>query len=107
MEFEYARSIRHTFGGDRRECFETEEVLNPHIDGLADENGGPELLVQPFEPRCQIHGVAESCVVHAFCRSKVADDGLSDMNAKSREEWLKTLGYEFGVEFFARRLACQ
>src|SRR6516164_9045487 len=107
MEFEYARSIRHTLGDDRRECFETEEVLNPQIDGLADENGGPELLVKPFEPRCQIHRVAESRVVHAFCRSKVADDGLSDMNAKSREEWLEALGYELRVEFFAGRFACQ
>src|SRR6516165_3508608 len=107
IEFEYARFFRHAFGDDRRERSETEEVLNPQMDGLADENGGPELLVQPFEPRCQIHRVAESCVVHTFCRSKVADNGLSDMNAKSREEWLKALEYKFRVEFFAGRFACQ
>ena len=56
-------------------------------------------------PRGQIHRAAKSRVVHAFHRTKVADDGLADVYAKSREEWFQTLGFKLRVELFARRFA--
>ena len=86
---------------------ELEAVLNPRIDVFAHKNGGPKLLVQSFEARRQIYRVAKGRVVHALRRPEIADDGLPDMNAKSREERLQTLGFKLRVELFACRPARQ
>lgn len=67
-------------------------------DVFADEDGRPQLLVQAFEARRDIHGIAKSRVVHAFRRFKVTDDGLSDVNAKPREEWFQALRLKLSIE---------
>ena len=68
---------------------ELEAMLNPHIDILAHKDCGPILLVQAFQARRQVHGVAERRVVHAFRRTEIADHGLADMNAETRVERLQ------------------
>src|ERR1700733_712380 len=97
-EFENAGFLCHALGNDRLEGSELEAVLNPRIDAFAHKNRRPELLVQAFEARSQVHRIAKGRVVHPLRRSKVADDGLPDMNAKPREERLQSLGFKLGVE---------
>ncbi len=80
-------------------------MLDLRIDIFAGENCAPKLLVQALKARCQIHRIAKRRVVHALRRSKIADDGLSNMNAKSCEERLQALGLELSIELFARRFA--
>ena len=80
--------IRGGPGNDRIQGTEPEAVLRPQIYPLTYEDNGPKLLVQTFEARSQIHGIAQGRVVHAFGRPEIANHGIPDMNAKPREEWL-------------------
>ena len=95
----------HALGKDRIGSSKLEAMRDPRVNFLADEDGGSKPLVHTFDARGQIHRVAKSRVVHAFHRTKVADDGLADVYAKPREEWLQALGFKLRVELFARRLA--
>src|SRR5580704_17906480 len=92
----------HPLGNDRPDSSEPEAVLNAQIDGFADQSSGSELLVQAFKPRRQIDRIAEGRVIHSLARPEIADDGLANMNAEPREEWLQTLGFKLRVERFAR-----
>ena len=84
---------------------ELEAMLSPQVDAFTHKDSGPELLVQTFEARCQIHRIAESRIVHALGRAEVADDGFPDMNAEPREEWFQALSFKLSVELFARQSA--
>src|SRR4029077_1779994 len=87
-QLENAGFLCHALGNDRLEGSELETMLSPQIDAFAHKDIGPKLLVQAFQTRRQIYRIAKGCVVHALRRPKIADDGIPDVNAKPREEWL-------------------
>ena len=77
------------------------------MDVLAREDGGTDLLVQPFKAGCEVHGVAERRIVHALGRSDIADDGFADVNPEPREKRRQAFGFEFGVQPLAGGLGCK
>src|SRR6516162_11073163 len=95
---------RHALGDYRGDRVETKATLDPLADSLADEDLGPVFLVQPFEASCEIHAVAEHCIIHAILRAHIAHDRIAEMYAEANDERRQSLGFELTVERFARRL---
>ena len=65
-QFVHAGLGGHALDQRGAEAVEAEPIRDAVADRLADEYRGALFLVEPFEPRCQIHAVAEHCVLHAF-----------------------------------------
>ena len=58
------------------------------VDGLGEEDGGAELLVECFDAEGHVHHVADDGVFLALARADVADDGAAgvqrDADARGR-----------------------
>src|SRR4051794_39479625 len=59
------------------------------MDCGASEDRSPKLLIQPFEPGCDIDRIAHGCVLLARDCTETPDDRLSAVQTET--------GYEFGL----------
>src|ERR1700731_4960674 len=79
-------------------------MLDPSTNSLADENGGPVFLVQALQAGCEIHGIAQSRIVHALFGAQISHHRISAMDAEPNNEAWQSLGLELGIECIACRL---
>ena len=69
-----ATALRLAFDDDVAERPEIVVVRQSGPGVLADDNPRPVLLVQRFEPRPEVHGVADHRVAHDRVRADIAGD---------------------------------
>src|SRR5579883_3462143 len=75
--------------------------------GVADADGGAELLVHALQPRCDVHAVAQHGVAHALARADVADQHGVAMDADPHAQRLVALGPPLRVELLHAALDAQ
>src|SRR3954447_6483553 len=82
-EFEDPRRSAEPLRCYRRDSAELEMARRAQLNGFADQDRGPVLLVERLQASCEVHDRAQHRIRHAVSRSDGANDRLTRMQSET------------------------